>query len=152
MSFDRNRLPDPKTFFDREGLALKGGGRWRTTRCDFHDGSDSMRVNVESGGWVCMSCGVKGGDVLAYAMQRHGLDFVPAAKALGAWVDDGRPAPARPRAFSASDALSVIGLELNVCVVVISDARRGVKPSDTDWQRFLKAVSRVQAIAQEAVR
>lgn len=48
MSLDRDRLPDPRAFFDREGLALKGSGKWRTTRCDFHDGSDSMRVNVES--------------------------------------------------------------------------------------------------------
>ena len=33
---------------------------------------------------------------LAALMAAHGEDFVTAAKALGAWVEDGRPAPAQP--------------------------------------------------------
>ena len=32
-----------------------------------------------------MTCGAKGGDVLAFHMQRHGLRFIEAARALGAW-------------------------------------------------------------------
>lgn len=148
MSFDRDRLPDPVGYFEGEGLRLQGRGTWRTTRCDFHGGSDSLRVNVVSGAWVCMSCGAKGGDVLAYAMQRDGIDFVPAAKALGAWVDDGKPAPARPRAFSASDALAALHADLHVCAVVVSDARRGALPADDDWREFLAAAGRVITIAE----
>lgn len=149
MSFVRNLLPDPMMYFEAEGLTPQGRGKWRTTRCDFHDGSDSMRINVESGAWVCMACGVKGGDVLAYCMQRHGADFVTTAKTLGAWVDDGKPV--RPqRKFSASDALGCIERELYVCSVVVGDARKGLLPSDADWQRFLSAAGTVIGIAQEA--
>lgn len=150
MSFDRDRLPDPAAYFESEGLAVQGRGKWRTTRCDFHDGSDSMRVNVESGAWVCMSCGVKGGDVLAYAMQRRGVGFVDAARALGAWVEDGRQSSAKPRSFTAGDALAVLFEDLHLCVVVISDCRAGVLPTDSDWQAFLGAAGRCIAIAQEA--
>jgi hypothetical protein len=111
-----------------------------------------MRINTQSGGWICMNCGSKGGDVLAHHMLRHGLGFVEAARALGAWTDDGKPVPTRPSAFTARDALSCIERELNVCMVVISDARRGVTPSDNDWQRFLQAAGRIDRIAQEAAR
>jgi hypothetical protein len=34
-----------------------------------------------------MACCAKGGDVLAFHMQRYGLSFIDAAKALGAWED-----------------------------------------------------------------
>ena len=72
--FMRDRLPDPVSFFEAEGLTLTGPGKWKTTRCDFHDGSDSMRVNSESGAWRCMNCGAKGGDVLAYACLLYTSD------------------------------------------------------------------------------
>lgn len=150
MSFDRDRLPDPAGYFEGEGLRLQGRGTWRTTRCDFHGGSDSLRVNVDSGAWVCMSCGVKGGDVLAYAMQRDGIDFVPAAKALGAWVDDGKPAPARPRAFSAAAALAALHVDLHLCCIVLSGARRGELPTDDDWRAFMGAAGRCIAISEAA--
>ena len=91
MSFNRDNLPDTTAYFENAGLALKGPGKWKTTRCEFHGGSDSLRVNTESGGWICMACDAKGGDVLAYEMQSTGTEFVQAAKALGVWVDDDKP-------------------------------------------------------------
>lgn len=44
--FDRDRLPSWESYADAEGLPLAGRGRWRTTRCDLHGGSDSLRINV----------------------------------------------------------------------------------------------------------
>jgi hypothetical protein len=44
-----------------------------------------LRVFFESGAFRCMACGARGGDVLAFFMQRHGVPFIAAAKALGAW-------------------------------------------------------------------
>ena len=90
MPFNREALPDPIAYFENQGLALRGPGLWKTTRCDFHGASDKMRVNTASGGWKCMVCGTHGGDVLAHLMQSTGLDFIAAAKQLGAWVDDGQ--------------------------------------------------------------
>ena len=74
MSFDRNQLPDALTYFENRGLTLKGppSAKWKSTACNFHGGSDSMRVNMASGAWVCMSCDAKGGDVLSYEMQASG--------------------------------------------------------------------------------
>ncbi len=150
-TFARDRLPDWADYADRMGLVLTGSGRWRTTRCDFHGGRDSLRVNTESGGWICMACGAKGGDVLAHYMLLSGSDFRQGARDLGAWVDDGRPpTTTKPRSFSARDALIVLGLELNVCAVVASDLRGGLIPNDADWRRFLEAAAIVQRIAVEA--
>jgi len=87
MSFDRNQLPDPAMYFEAAGMPLQGRGKWRTTNCDFHGGSDSMRVNTESGGWCCMACGASDGDVIAHLMKSTGADFVQAARTLGAWVE-----------------------------------------------------------------
>ena len=43
-----------------EALA-SGHGTWRSFTCPKHDDSSpSARVNVETGKWVCMSCGAKG--------------------------------------------------------------------------------------------
>ncbi|WP_298829378.1 CHC2 zinc finger domain-containing protein [uncultured Piscinibacter sp.] len=150
MSFVRERLPDPMAYLEAEGLHPIGSGRWRTVMCPFHgENTPSLRVNTVSGGWVCMGCGAKGGDVLAFHMERHGLDFVEAARALGAWSDDGKPNTDRPRTLSARDAMQVVAFELNVAIVVISDIRRGVIPTDADWQRFLIGAGRIQKLAGE---
>jgi len=83
---DRERLPDPLGFFKREGLRLFGRGIWRSALCPFHDDTQpSLRINAETGAYRCMACGAKGGDVLAFHRQRHGLSFMQAARDLGAW-------------------------------------------------------------------
>lgn len=146
--FNRDALPNAQGYFEQRGWVLEGRGTWRTTRCDFHGGSDSMRINVRSGGWCCMACGAKGGDVLAFHMQHNGMDFVQAARDLGAWSGD--RAPMRPRApagLSDRDALELAVFELRVVMIVLSDARRGLLPSEPDWQRFLHAVGRIERLA-----
>lgn len=152
-AFNRDLVPGWEEYAASEGLILVGRGKWRTTRCDIHGGSDSLRVNVESGGWCCMACGAKGGDTLNHYMQITGLSFAAAARMFGAIDDKGQPLrPQRP--FSSRDALEVVGEELGICVDVINQVRRGQKPacvSDVDWQRFLVAAGRVQTVATEAL-
>jgi hypothetical protein len=147
----RDRLPDPISYFDAEDVRLIGPGRWKTGPCNFHGGSDSLRVNTASGGWCCMACGAKGGDVLAYHMQMHGMEFVEAATALGAYVDDGRRYSGKMTAttLSARDAMQVIAHELLVLLIVIADIRAGVIPKDADWQRFVVGAGRVETLARE---
>ena len=149
--FIRDRLPDPVNYFDAEDVRLVGPGRWKTGPCHFHGGSDSLRVNTASGGWCCMSCGAKGGDVLAFHMQRHGLPFVDAARALGAYIDGVGMAekPVKPTTLPARDAMQLAAFELQLAMVVISDIKAGLIPSDTDWQRFLVSAGRVCALAAE---
>jgi hypothetical protein len=151
MSFDRSLLPDPTTYFEELGHKLTGPARakWKTTNCTFHGGSDSMRVNTANGAWVCMSCGAKGGDVLAHEMQGANLDFVEAAKALGAWVDDGKPqANHKPAPLSPRSALEVLGFEATVCAVAAGNLGRGVALSDVDLARLLVCASRITKLVE----
>lgn len=150
MGFERDRLPDPVCFYGIEGLKLEGGGKWRTTSCVFHGGSDSMRINTATGAWVCMAgCGARGGDVLAYHMAAHGLGFVDAAKALGAWVEDGRPEPRRrPTPISPGDALQVLASETNLAAVAAANVAHGVALTRVDLERLLQAASRIAKVSE----
>lgn len=84
--FEHDWLPDPLAYFESEGLRLRGRRSWRTTRCVFHDDKNpSLSVNIHTGGFKCFACDARGGDVLAFHRERHGLCFIDAAKELGAW-------------------------------------------------------------------
>ena len=149
MGFDRRNLPDAVSYYESEGLKLTGRGKWRTTECKFHGGSDSMRINLATGAWVCMSCGARGGDVLAYHMAQHGLEFVEAAKALGAWVDDGRPATKhKPTPLSPRQALEVLAVEANLVAIAAGNVAHGVVLSQMDLTRVLTASGRITRLVE----
>lgn len=151
MSFDRNLLPHAPTYFESKGLKLKGppGAKWKTTSCNFHGGSDSMRVKPAAGAWVCMSCGESGGDVLAYEMAATGADFIDAARALGAWVDDGRPPGRRkPSPLSSRQALSVLAYEATLAAVAACNVANGTRLSAADRARLRVAARRISLIAE----
>lgn len=85
--FSRKDLPTSITYYQKQGIQLKGSGAWRDAICPFHtDTKPSLRVNVENGAYRCMACGARGGDVLAFHMHLHSMPFIAACKALGAWV------------------------------------------------------------------
>ena len=85
-NFKRSALQPPATYFKEQGLKPTGGGEWKNAVCPFHDDhKPSLRVRLDTGSFRCMVCGVRGGDVLAFHMQRYGLGFIAAAKQLGAW-------------------------------------------------------------------
>ena len=91
-NFKRSNLQPPATYYKKEEIKLTGRGEWRNALCPFHDDHQpSLRVNLDRGGFKCMSCGIKGGDILSFHMQRYGLGFIAAAKQLGArWPPDER--------------------------------------------------------------
>ncbi len=151
MSFSRTRLPDALTHYrDTEGLVLKGRGKWLGAPCVFHDDSNpSMRINAETGGGCCMSCGVKFGDVVDFHMQRHGVDFVTAAKALGCWIDDGKPAPTRAQSLPPRAALEVLAFEALLAAVAAGNMANGVTLTDADRARLRLAAGRMTVIATE---
>lgn len=150
MPFDRNLLPDSLTYFEAQGLRLTGPGKWKTTACQFHGGSDSMRINTQSGGWCCMSCGEKGGDVLAYHLKLHGMEFIDAAKQLGAWIEDGKPArEQKPTALPPRAALEVIGFECNLVAVAAGNIARGVMLTEIDRARLMTATGRINRVVED---
>ena len=147
--FKKDLLPDALGYFESQGLKLSARGKWRTTECRFHDGSDSMRINTTSGAWRCMSCNAKGGDVLAYHMAANCLDFVSAAKDLGAWQDDGKPSrDYRPKPIPAGQAISLLAFESHLTAIAAANLAHGVVLSDKDRSRLLVAAGRIQHIAQ----
>ena len=149
MPFDRNLLPDPTSYFEEQGLKLAGprSAKWKTTECRFHDGSDSMRVNTSTGAWVCMSCGKKGGDVLAYELSVTGADFVEAAKAIGAWFDDGKPyTPPKPTPMSPRAALSALAFEATFTAVAAGNMAKGVVLTNADRDRLMTAAGRINLL------
>lgn len=150
MAFDRRNLPDPISYYESEGLKLTSRGKWRTTECKFHGGSDSMRINTDSGAFACMAgCGARGGDVLAYHMALHGLDFVEAAKALGAWVDDGKPATQhKPAPLSPRQALEVMAAEANLVAIAAGNMAQGVHMTIAERQRLLTASKRITRLVE----
>jgi len=151
MTFQRDNLPDPASYFENQGLKLTGPARakWKTTECKFHGGSDSMRVNTQTGAWVCMACGAKGGDVLAYEMQLTGAEFVDACKALGAWVDDGRaPVQHKPSPLSPRQALSVLAFESTLIAVAGGNLAHGHALTQGDLVRVLVAAGRINKLAE----
>ncbi len=150
MSFNRDQLPDPQDYYENTaGLKLMGRGPWRTTRCEFHGGSDSMRINHKSGGFMCMSCGEKGGDVLAYHQQANALEFIDAAKALHAWTDDGLPSTYKPSPVSARTMLEVIAFEVQIVALMGADLTKGIAISELDKHRLFEAVCRITRVAEE---
>ena len=150
MPFDRNALPEPLGYYESQGLTFRERkGRWRTTRCDFHQGSDSMRVNTQTGAFVCMACGVHGGDVLSYEMQLTGADFVSAAKALGCWTDDGKPTTQnKPTPIPARAALQALSFEALLVAMEAARVAKGATPTEADKARVLAASNRIIRIAE----
>lgn len=150
MGFDRRNLPDAVSYYESEGLKLTGRGKWRTTECKFHGGSDSMRINTDSGAFACMAgCGARGGDVLAYHMAQHGQEFVEAAKALGAWIDDGRPTTQhKPSPLSPRQALEVLAVEANLVAIAAANLAHGMVLSQVDLARVLTASGRITRLVE----
>ena len=151
MAFDRNLLPDPTAYFEEQGLKLTGPRRakWKTSACNFHGSSDSIRVNTSTGAWVCMSCGEKGGDVLAYEIASTGADFVAAAKAIGAWVDDGKPyKPQKPTPLSPRAALSAMAFEATLTAIAAGNIAKGVLLTDADRSRLMTAAGRINRMME----
>lgn len=146
--FDRSKLPDPTDYYTgTAGLKFRERkGKWRTTACNFHGGTDSMRVNTQTGAFCCMAgCGARGGDVLAYHQALHGQDFTTAAKELGAWTDGGTP-PSRPTPLPARDALHLLAREANLIAITAVSISNGMKLTEVDRERVLKAGARINTI------
>jgi hypothetical protein len=142
MAFNRERLSDPIAYYQGKGLTLMGShhASWRITRCHFHSVSDSMRIKVVSGAFRCMACEARGGDLLAYHMAVHGVDFVEAAKAIGAWTEDAQPALRyRPAQLSPRDALEILGFEATFTAVAAANMANRVPLSDKDHNRLMVA-------------
>jgi DNA primase len=76
----------PLDFYDYElpNPTLKKVGWNDGGICPFHTDKrrGSLKVNTETGAFICFSCGSKGSDIIAFTMALHGLTFPEALKKL----------------------------------------------------------------------
>ena len=152
MSLIRNHLQSPIEYVASQGYPVRErGGKWRTCVC-FNCGHSRMRVNGETGAFVCMSgCGARGGDVVAMQMAIHGQDFVTACKALGAWQDDpkdNKTPRRRPLPFPARDALEVLVEEAQFAAVIAGNVAHGVEISGDERLRAMQCAGRIRTVAR----
>ena len=86
---DRRSLPSPLSYLASAGIRIgKRGGDWIGVCCPIHKGgaekNPSMSVEVNTGGFFCHSCGIKGGDIVALHRLIHpNLGFREAVADLG---------------------------------------------------------------------
>ena len=78
LDFYRHELP---------GASFKKHGWNDGGLCAFHADNKpgSFRVNLATGAFTCFACGTKGGDIIAFTMAKHNLNF---PDALAKLVDD----------------------------------------------------------------
>ena len=85
-NFDRALLPPAHSFYERElGRLTRPSRGWARANCPFHQSKShtSLSINLDSGGFFCHGCGVKGGDVVAFVRLRNRCSFNMACETLG---------------------------------------------------------------------
>ena len=93
--FERTELPPAHSFYEREiGRLTRPSRSWARGDCPFHQSKShtSFSVNLDSGGFFCHGCGVKGGDVVAFVRLRNRCSFKMACQTLGIWRGSITPA------------------------------------------------------------
>ncbi len=90
---DRGSLPTPAPYLRDRGLfAGNVRGEWASIRCPAHksgaEAHPSLRVALTDGHFRCMTCGVKGGDIIALHRLITGLGFRDAVRDLGGRFHD----------------------------------------------------------------
>ena len=81
-------LLPPVDYYPRELTAMppirRPAGWVSGGLCPFHADrtAGNFRVNLDTGRYLCFSCGAKGGDIIAFHENRHGLGFEDALQDL----------------------------------------------------------------------
>ena len=85
-------------------------------------------------------------------MQAYDMEFVEAAKALGAWADDGKPETTKkPTALPPRSALEVLGREATIVAIAAGNIARGLTLTDDDRSRLMVCAGRINKIAGDFV-
>ena len=90
---DRGSLPTPERYLRERGLLTgKPRGGWASIICPAHkagaEAHPSLRVALEDGHFRCMTCGARGGDLVALHRLLTGAGFIQAVRELGGRFHD----------------------------------------------------------------
>lgn len=83
----KESIPPYDFYLHEQGLHRLGhkSGQWAVAGlCPFHEDSSagSFKINLESGGFICFSCGAKGGDIISFIQKRDNFSFQEALEQL----------------------------------------------------------------------
>lgn len=87
--FDKKLLPPAITFYQSLFPNIKPNinTAWVNVCCCFHDDKNpSLSLNLTTGGFYCFGCEARGGDLVDFYMQKHGVPFTEAVNHFGAWI------------------------------------------------------------------
>jgi CHC2 zinc finger len=88
--FDPRLLPPARVFYEDElGRLTRPSRGWARGNCPFHESKShtSFSVQLDSGGFYCHGCQVKGGNIVDFVRLRYKLSFPDACKQLGCRQD-----------------------------------------------------------------
>jgi hypothetical protein len=85
-NFDRTLLPTPAKYYSKQFEKFKIKSEWVKVRCCFHDDhTPSLNISMISGGFRCFGCNARGGDIIAFHVQRYQMKFIDVVTHFGAW-------------------------------------------------------------------
>jgi hypothetical protein len=145
---DKSKLPTPDQYFGQFEGVITGGKSLRLP-CPLHGGKGpNLSVDRETGVWHCFTCHAKGGDVVAFEQQLHGIGFVRAASNFGAYIPDGKPSTPATPALNYRALLNVLAFEVEVAALITSDVAAGREPSKQDVSRLIQSAGRINKVAE----
>lgn len=141
-------LPDPIHYYESVGHIFRSKGEWMTTNCEFHGGSDSMRIH-KTGAFRCMNCGVHGGGIVSYHMQRFQVDYLQACRDLGVGVGylTRRP-PDKPRPLPPKQAIELMSMESRIVWMLLAKIKAGKKLEDHEIESLKTSCKEIMNIAE----
>ena len=141
-------LPDPISYYESQGHRFKSKGKWMTTDCPFHGGSDSFRVHAASGAFKCMNCLKHGGGIVSHYMQYHDVDSKQAGIALGIWKERfNSRVTSKPSPIPASKLLELLCFEVQLVWNELTRIKLNKTLSSDDSERVRTAAQRILWIA-----
>lgn len=120
--------------------------------CPFHldNKPGSYRINTETGAFKCFSCGTKGGDVIAWTMERDDLSFQDALQKLAdEYGIKGHAISGKKKPFTAREALLTLEKEALILNLAAADVVNGKPFSESDFERVKFARDRIQTVCRE---
>ena len=145
---DKSKLPSPDAYFS-QFAGVKTSGKSLRLPCPIHKGeSPNLSVDRESGMWQCFTCKAKGGDIIDFEQQLHGIGFVRAASNFGAYVPNGKPATPAAPVLNYRAMLNVLQNEIEIAALISSDLAAGRVPSSDDASRLIQAAGRITKVAE----
>lgn len=87
INIDRSSLPSPLSYYSHYFKLPKQHGRVMVNCCFHDDRTPSLSIDLTDGWYNCFGCGAKGGDVLAFHMQKKQMGFMQACRDLNLEVN-----------------------------------------------------------------